>query len=68
VIRQIKGRWNIRWGERRRRKWERKRRQRRRKKQKRGAEGNDLEKPQVLRGLTDVEDGSVVVDLPNLGA
>ena len=27
-----------------------------------------LEKPQVLRGLTDVEDGSIAVDLPNLGA
>ena len=27
-----------------------------------------LEKPQVLRGLRDVEDGSVAVDLPNLGA
>jgi hypothetical protein len=41
--------------------------QRRRKKKTRaGAHG--LEKPQVLRGLIDVEDGSVVVDLPNLGA
>jgi hypothetical protein len=27
-----------------------------------------LEKLQVLRGLTEVEDGSVAVDLPNLGA
>jgi hypothetical protein len=27
-----------------------------------------LEKPQVLRGLIHVEDGSVAVDLPNLGA
>ena len=27
-----------------------------------------LEKPQGLRGLIDGEDGSVVVDLPNLGA
>ena len=26
-----------------------------------------LEKPQVIRGLIDGEDGSVVVDLPNLG-
>jgi hypothetical protein len=26
-----------------------------------------LEKPQVLRGLIDVIDGNVVVDLPNLG-
>jgi hypothetical protein len=27
-----------------------------------------LEKPQVLGGLIDGEDGSVAVDLPNLGA
>ena len=27
-----------------------------------------LEKPQVLRGLRDVEDGSVALDLPNLGS
>ena len=26
-----------------------------------------MEKPQVLRGLIDMKDGSVVVDLPNLG-
>jgi hypothetical protein len=26
-----------------------------------------LEKPQVIRGFIDVEDGSVVVDVPNLG-
>jgi hypothetical protein len=32
------------------------------------AEAHGLEKPQVLRGLIDVEDGSVVVDLPNLDA
>ena len=32
------------------------------------AEARGLEKLQVLRGLIDVEDGSVVVDLPNLGA
>jgi hypothetical protein len=31
------------------------------------AEAHGLEKPQVLRGLTDVEDGRVAVDLPNLG-
>ena len=42
--------------------------QRRRKKKKSRAEAHGLEKPQVLRGLIDVEDGSVVVDLPNLGA
>ena len=40
--------------------------QRRRKKKSR-AEAHGLEKLQVLRGLIDVEDGSVVVDLPNLG-
>jgi hypothetical protein len=39
----------------------------RRRKKKSGAEAHGLEKPQVLRGLIDVEDGSVVVDLPNLG-
>ena len=33
-----------------------------------GAEAPGLEKPQVIRGLIDVENGSVVVDLPNLGA
>ena len=27
-----------------------------------------VEKPQVLRGLIDVEDGRVVVNLPNLGS
>jgi hypothetical protein len=32
-----------------------------------GAEALGLEKPQVIRGLIDEEDGSVVVDLPNLG-
>ena len=32
-----------------------------------GAEAHGLEKPQVLRGLIDVEDGNVAVDLPNLG-
>ena len=46
----------------------RQRRQRRRKKKSR-TEEHGLEKPQVLSGLIDVEDGSVVVvDLPNLGA
>jgi hypothetical protein len=34
----------------------------------RKAETHGLEKPQVIRGLIDVKDGSVVVDLPNLGA
>ena len=51
----------------RRRKWKRERMQRRRKKKKSRAEAHGLEKLQVLRGLIDVEDGSVVVDLPNLG-
>jgi hypothetical protein len=55
--------------EERRRKWKRERTQkRRRRKKKSGAEAHGLEKPQVLRGLIDVEDGNVVVDLPNLGA
>jgi hypothetical protein len=42
--------------------------QRRRRKKKSRAEAPGLEKPQVLKGLIDVEDGSVVVDLRNLGA
>ena len=42
----------------RRRKWER---------EKSRAEAWGLENPQVLRGLIDVEGGSVAVDLPNLG-
>jgi hypothetical protein len=42
--------------------------QRRRKTKKSGAEAHGLEKSQVLRGLIDVEDGSVAVDRPNLGA
>ena len=50
----------------RRRKWKRERMQRRRKK-KSGTEAHGLEKLQVLRGLIDVEDGSIVVDLPILG-
>ena len=43
-------------------------RRRRKKKKKSRAEAHGLEKPQVLRGLIDGEDGSVAVDLPNLGA
>jgi hypothetical protein len=46
----------------------RERMQRRRRKKKSGAEAHVLEKLQVLRGLIDVEDGSVVVELHNLGA
>ena len=37
-------------------------------KKKSGAEAHGLEKQQVLRGLIDVEDGIVVIDLPNLGS
>ena len=59
MIGQIKGRL----GERRKRKWKRERKQRRRKK-KSIAEAHGLEKLQVLRGLLD---GSIAVDLPNLG-
>ena len=35
---------------------------------KRGTQARGLEKLHVLRDLIDVEDGSVAVDLPNLGA
>ena len=68
MIGQIKGKVerNVERG-RRRRKWKRERTQRRRKKKKSGAEAHGLEKLQVLRGLINVEDGSVVVDLPNVG-
>ena len=48
-------------------KMERERMQRRRKKKSR-AEAHGLEKRQVLMGLIDMEDGSVAVALPNLGA
>ena len=41
--------------------------QRRRRKKKSGAEARGLEKLQVLRALTVVDDGSVAVDLPILG-
>jgi hypothetical protein len=51
----------------RRRKWKRERMQRRKKKKSR-AEAHGLENLQVLRGLIDMEDGRVAVDLPNLGA
>jgi hypothetical protein len=51
-----------------RRKWKRERMQKRKKrKRKSEAEAHGLEKLQVLRGLIDGEDGSVVVDLPRLG-
>mgnify|MGYP006972711577 CR=1 FL=1 len=68
MIGQIKGKVEQKMRERRRRKWKRERMQRRRKKKKSRAEAHGLEKPQVLRGLIDVEDGSVAVDLPNLGS
>jgi hypothetical protein len=32
------------------------------------SEAHGLEKLQVIKGLIDVEDGSVVLDMPNLGA
>ena len=51
-----------------RRKWKRERIQKRTKKKESGAEAHSLEKLQILRGLIDGEDGSVTVDLPNLGA
>ena len=71
MIGQIKVRWSGRWREgrrRRKRKRERTQRMQRRRKKKSRAEAHGLEKPQVLRGLIDGEDGSVAVDLPNLGA
>ena len=40
----------------------------RRRKKKSGVEAPGPEKPQVLMWLIDVEDGSAVIDLPNLGA
>jgi hypothetical protein len=40
-------------------KWKRERMQRSSKKKTSGAEAQGLEKPQVLRGLIDVEEGSV---------
>jgi hypothetical protein len=68
MIGQIKGKVEQKVGVgRRSRKRKRERMQRRRKK-KSGAEGYGLEKPKVLRGLIDVEDISISVDLPNLGA
>ena len=66
MIGQIKGKVEQKVGERRRRKWKRERMQRRRKKKKSRAEAHGLEKPQVLRGLIDGEDGCVAVDLPSL--
>ena len=66
MIGQIKRKVEQKMRERRRRKWKRERTQRRSRKKKSRADAHGLEKPQVLRGL--MEDGSAVVDLPNLGA
>jgi hypothetical protein len=66
LIGQIKGMWSRRLEER-RRKCKRERTQRRRRK-KSGAEAQCLERLQVLMGLIDVEDGTVAIDLPKLGA
>ena len=65
-----KGKVEQNWGEGRNRKWKRERTKRKRKKKKKKirAKAQGLEKLQVLRGLIDVEDGSVAADLPNLGA
>jgi hypothetical protein len=46
----------------------RRRRKRRERTMEEEAEACGLEKPQVIRGLIDGEDGSVEVDLPNLGS
>jgi hypothetical protein len=70
MIGQIKGKveQKVKWREERRENWKRERTQRRRRRKKKSrAKAYGLEKPQVLRGLIDVEDGSIVVDLPNLG-
>ena len=61
MIGQIKGKVEQKEG-RRRRKWKRERVQRKSKKKKSRAKAHALEKPQVLRGLIDVEEG--VVDSP----
>ena len=64
MIGQIKGKVELKVRGRRRRK-SKERTQRRRNKKIR-AEDHGQEKLQVLRGLIDVKDGSVVVDLPNV--
>jgi hypothetical protein len=66
MIGQIKGRWKV-GREREGENGTERGMQRRRKKKKSIAEAHCPEKPQVVRGLIDGEDGSVVVDLPNLG-
>jgi hypothetical protein len=66
MIGQIKGKVEQKVRERRRRKWKRQRTER--KKKKSGAEAHDLEKLQILRGLIDGDDSSIVIDVPNLVA
>jgi hypothetical protein len=61
MIGQIKGKVEKGRKERRRRKWKRERLQSMRKKRKIEAETYGLEKPQVLKSLIDVEEGSVAV-------
>jgi hypothetical protein len=65
MIGQIKGKVEQKVGER-RGKWKERMQRRRKKKKKSGAEAHGLEKPQVLRGLMDGEDGRVAVDLRSL--
>jgi hypothetical protein len=62
-----KGRWSWKLRERRRRHGRERGWQRRKWKESR-AEAHGLENPQVLRGLIDGEDGSVGIDLANLGS
>ena len=67
MVGQIKGKVEQAEGrERKRENWKRER-TRRRKKKKIGAEAHGLEKLQVLRSFIEGEDGSVAIDLPNLG-
>ena len=66
MIGQIKGRWSR--NKEKKEVWERQKAEEEEKKKESRAEAHGLEKPQVLRGLVDVEDGSIVVDLTNLGA
>ena len=68
MIGQVKGKLEWKVGERRRRKRKREETQSSRRKKKSRAEAHGLEKLQFLRGPKDVENGMVVVDLPNLGA
>jgi hypothetical protein len=67
MIGQINERWIGRWGEREEEENGRGRGCRGGRRKKSRAETHGLEKPQVIRGLLYGEDGSVVVDLPNLG-